>query len=188
MANTYSDWLGRQVVLQIEAGESLVPLRGLVVTESNNALRFRLDGCWDVDIYKEMILGVEADNDESFPLCNWQARNKFRSAARSHATPLVRWDRVLDRWCFRLGSWHLLWKVICAAGLAGSSLFILALCITVRGPFTHFARFLGGYLGLLLCAVSLGCAAWPLLDSLAAGRWSKRLASFLDWFRQPIHL
>jgi len=55
MSKTYSDWLGRQVVLQIKAGESLVPLRGLVVNESNNALRFRLDGCWEVDIYKEMI-------------------------------------------------------------------------------------------------------------------------------------
>jgi len=33
-------WLGHQVVLQIEAEESLVPLRGLIVNESNNALRF----------------------------------------------------------------------------------------------------------------------------------------------------
>jgi hypothetical protein len=52
MAKTYSDWLGRQVVLQIEAGESLIPLRGLVVNESNNALRFRFDGGWEVDIFK----------------------------------------------------------------------------------------------------------------------------------------
>ena len=44
MSKTYSDWLGRQVVLQIETGESRVPLRGRVVNESNNALRFRLDG------------------------------------------------------------------------------------------------------------------------------------------------
>ena len=51
MSKTYSDWLGRQVVLQIETGESLVPLRGLVVNESNTALRFRLDGGWEVDGY-----------------------------------------------------------------------------------------------------------------------------------------
>jgi RNase P/RNase MRP subunit p29 len=56
MPKTYSDWLGLQVVLQIEAGESLIPLRGLVVNESNNALRFRLDGGWEVDIFKEMTL------------------------------------------------------------------------------------------------------------------------------------
>jgi hypothetical protein len=62
MSKTYS--LGGQVVLQIETGESLVPLRELVVKESNNALRFRLDGGWEVDIYKEMILRVEADDYE----------------------------------------------------------------------------------------------------------------------------
>ena len=50
MSKTYSDWLDRQVVLQIEAGESLIPLRGLIVNESNNAIRFRLDGGWEVDI------------------------------------------------------------------------------------------------------------------------------------------
>jgi RNase P/RNase MRP subunit p29 len=62
MPKTYSDWLGRQVVLQIEAGESLVPVRGRIVNESNNALRFRLDGGWEVDIFKEMILRLEVDN------------------------------------------------------------------------------------------------------------------------------
>jgi RNase P/RNase MRP subunit p29 len=54
MSKTYSDWLGRQVVLQIETGESLVPLRGLVVNESNNVLRFRGR---EVDIYT-MVKGV----------------------------------------------------------------------------------------------------------------------------------
>ena len=57
MSKTYSDWLGRQVVLQIETGESLVPLRGLVVNESNSVLRFRLDGGREVDIYT-MVKGV----------------------------------------------------------------------------------------------------------------------------------
>jgi hypothetical protein len=82
MPKTYSDWLGRQVVLQIEAGESLVPLHGLVVNESNNALRFRLDGGWDVDIFKEMILRVEADNYEASQLRTWEAGNNAPGAAR----------------------------------------------------------------------------------------------------------
>jgi hypothetical protein len=60
---------------------SLIPLRGLVVNESNNALRFRLDGGWEVDIYKEMILRVEADNYEAFQLRNWEASNKAPVAA-----------------------------------------------------------------------------------------------------------
>jgi hypothetical protein len=61
MSNTYSMWLGCQVVLHIETRESRVSLRGLVVNESSDILRFRIDGLWDVDIFKEMIVGVEAD-------------------------------------------------------------------------------------------------------------------------------
>ncbi|HLK05560.1 MAG TPA: hypothetical protein VKT53_14055 [Candidatus Acidoferrum sp.] len=195
MSNTYSNWLGRKVILQIEAGESLVPIRGLVVTESNNALRFRLDGCWEVDIYKEMIIRVEADEYESFQLRNWEAGRKapIASRFRSRARPMLRWDRAFDRWCSRLCSWQSLWKVICATGFAGSILFVLALQISGRGPFTQFVRFLGSYVGLLLFAVSLGCGIWVFIESIAAPshtfrKWSKRLASFLDWFRQPIHL
>jgi len=98
MSKTYSDWLGRQVVLQIKAGESLVPLRGLVVHESNNALRFRLDGRWEVDIYKEMILRVEADNYEAFQLRNWGADTQAPGAARSDSMPMISRNRVFDRW------------------------------------------------------------------------------------------
>jgi hypothetical protein len=193
MSKTYSDWLGRQVVLQIEAGESSIPLRGLVVTESNNALRFRLEGCWEVEIYKEMILRVEADNYEPFQLRNWEASNKAPIPGRSDAMPMLRWDRVFDRWCSKLCSWQLSWRVISAAGLAGSVLFVLALHMSVKGRITHFARFIGGYLGLVLCAVSLGCGMWVLINTIATqpytfAKWSKRCASLLDWFRQPIHL
>jgi hypothetical protein len=67
MSNTYSMWLGCQVVLHIETRESRVPLRGLVVNESGDVLRFRIGGCWDVDIFKEMIVGVEADNYGRLP-------------------------------------------------------------------------------------------------------------------------
>ena len=97
MSKTYSDWFGRKVVLQIEAGESLVPLRGLVVNESNNALRFRVDGGWDVDIYKEMILRVEADNCEAFQLRNWEASHNAPDAAPSDSMPILGWSRVLCR-------------------------------------------------------------------------------------------
>jgi RNase P/RNase MRP subunit p29 len=193
MSKAYSDWLGRQVVLQIETGESLVPLRGLVVNESNNALRFRLDGGWEVDIYKEMILRVEADNYEAFELRNWEASNKAPDAARSHFMAMLNWNRVLDRWCCKYFSWQLWRKTIISAGLAGSVLLVLALHMSVPGPITHFARFICGYLGLVLCAVSLGCGVRVLIDSIRAqshifAKWSKLFASFLDWFRHPIHL
>jgi len=134
MSKTYSDWLGRQIVLQIETGESLVPLRGLVVNESNNTLRFRLDGGWEVDIYKEMILRVEADNHEAFQPRNWEAGHKVPDAARADSMVTLRWNRVFDRWWSKHFSWQLPWKNILSAGLAGSVLFVLALHTTMPGP------------------------------------------------------
>ena len=192
MSKTYSDWLGRQVVLQIEVGESLIPLRGLVVNESHNALRFRVDGGWDVDIYKEMILRVEADNCESFQLRNWEASNKAPDTARSDSKPTLSWNRVFDRWWSKHFLSQLWWTAIIPAGLAGSVLFVLALYMSVP-PITPFAQFICGYLGLVFCAVSLGCGVWVLIESIRTqshvfAKWSKLLASFLDWFRQPIRL
>jgi hypothetical protein len=35
---------------------------GGAVNESSNAVRVRIGGCWDVDIFKEMIVGVAANN------------------------------------------------------------------------------------------------------------------------------
>ena len=62
MSLAYSDWLGRSVVLKIDAGESWVPLRGQVIGESSHAVRFRLEGHWEVDVPKELVLGVEPGN------------------------------------------------------------------------------------------------------------------------------
>ena len=54
-------WLGRQVTLQVEAGGLRAPIRGFVVSESSNALRVRVGGRWEVDIFKEMVARVEED-------------------------------------------------------------------------------------------------------------------------------
>ncbi len=62
MEGAYTTWLGQVVVLQVEAGDMRVPLRGTIVGESPDALRFRIGEGWDVDIYKTMILAVEQDN------------------------------------------------------------------------------------------------------------------------------
>jgi len=97
MSKIYSDWLGRQVVLQIETGESRVPLRGQVVAESSDTLRFRLDGCWDVDIYKAMILGVEAENYEA--PSNWRAEVQAAGAPQSGPIPMASWTHALGSWC-----------------------------------------------------------------------------------------
>ena len=107
--------------------------------------------------------------------------------------PMLSWNRVFDRWWSIHFSWQLWWPAIISAGLAGSVLFVLALHMSVPGPITHFAQFICGYLGLVFCAVSLGCGVWVLIDSIRTqshifAKWSKLLASFLDWFRQPIRL
>ena len=39
-----------------------VPLRGIIVGESEGSVRFRIGETWDIDIYKPMILAVEQDN------------------------------------------------------------------------------------------------------------------------------
>jgi len=193
MSNTYSDWLGRQVVLQIETKESLVPLRGMVVNESKNARRFRLEGGWEVDIYKEMILRVEADNYKAFQLRNFEAANISPVAAFTDAMPMLRWNRAFDRWWAKHFSWQLWSKTILYVGLAGSILFVLALRMSAPRPIPHFVRFISGYLGLMFLAVSLGFGVWVLIDSIKTRspyflQWSKLFASFVEWFRQPIHL
>ncbi|HEV8384171.1 MAG TPA: hypothetical protein VGQ11_04805 [Candidatus Acidoferrales bacterium] len=62
MDGAYATWLGQIVVLQVEAGDMRVPLRGTIVGESPDAVRFRIGEGWDVDIYKTMVLAVEEDN------------------------------------------------------------------------------------------------------------------------------
>ena len=100
---------------------------------------------------------------------------------------------VFDGWWVRHFSWQLWWKTIISAGLAGSVLFVLALYMSVSRPITHFARFICGYMGLVFSAVSLGSGAWVLIESIWTqshifAKLSKLFASFLAWFRQPIHL
>ncbi len=62
MQSAYAVWMNHPVVLQVSAGDLRVPLRGTIVGESDDAVRFRIGDAWDVDIYKAMILAVEEDN------------------------------------------------------------------------------------------------------------------------------
>jgi hypothetical protein len=62
MPSAYATWLGQPVILQVAAGELRVPLRGVIVGESDAAVRFRVGDGWDIDVYKPMILAVEEDN------------------------------------------------------------------------------------------------------------------------------
>ena len=62
MPSVYESWMGQSVVLQVSTGDLRVPLRGVIVGESDGAVRFRIGDGWDIDIYKPMILAVEEDN------------------------------------------------------------------------------------------------------------------------------
>jgi hypothetical protein len=62
MHSVYTAWLNQPVVLQVSAGELRVPLRGLIVGENEEAVRFRVGEGWDIDVFKNMILAVEEDN------------------------------------------------------------------------------------------------------------------------------
>ena len=191
MCKTYSVWVGRQVVLQIEAGESRVPLRGRVVNESTKALRFRLEGRWDVDIFKEMIVRVEADNCPAPNPSALGSSNRVLCVANSGSMLMHDWSCALELWWSNNFSKRLSYKIIASTGLAGSILFLLALQIGVSEPVSVFIRVICGFLGLALIAVSLGCGAWLLGDSTMMQAqivpyWSKLLASFLRWLGQPI--
>jgi len=62
MGSVYASWIGQTVILQVTAADLRVPLRGTIVGESEEALRFRIGENWDIDIYKNMILAIEEDS------------------------------------------------------------------------------------------------------------------------------
>jgi len=62
MQGGYALWFGQPVVLQVAAGEVKVPLRGTMVGETSDSIRFRIGDGWDVDIFKNMVLAVEEEN------------------------------------------------------------------------------------------------------------------------------
>ncbi len=65
MQDAYASWMGQLVVLQVSIGDLKVPLRGTMVSESNEAVRMRIGEGWSIDVFKTMILTV--DGDKSVP-------------------------------------------------------------------------------------------------------------------------
>jgi hypothetical protein len=60
--NAYAVWVGQPVILQLAAAADLrIPLRGIIIGETEEVIRFRVQQAWDIDIYKNMILAVEED-------------------------------------------------------------------------------------------------------------------------------
>jgi hypothetical protein len=61
MVSSLEQWFGKTVVLQLTTGETRVPLRGIIIGESGGAVRFRIPGGWEIDVYKSLILAVERE-------------------------------------------------------------------------------------------------------------------------------
>jgi hypothetical protein len=79
MTKAYGTWLGQEVILQVVTGDLRVPLRGIIVGESDSALRFRVADGFDIDIYKPMILSVEPDQWASLSM-NWAPQENISMA------------------------------------------------------------------------------------------------------------
>ena len=61
MVSSFEQWHGKTVVLRLITGETRVPLRGVILAESGGAVRLRIEGGWEIDVYKSIILGVERE-------------------------------------------------------------------------------------------------------------------------------
>jgi hypothetical protein len=61
LVSSFEQWFGKSVVLQLITGETRVPLRGTIIAESGGAVRFRIKGGWEFDVYKSLILAVERE-------------------------------------------------------------------------------------------------------------------------------
>ena len=66
MEGGYASWMGQPVILRVVAGNIRVPLRGRLVSETDEALRLRIADNWDVDIFKSMVVAIEHDTPMQF--------------------------------------------------------------------------------------------------------------------------
>jgi len=62
MPSAYALWVGQADILQVAPDELSVPLRGVIVGESEYTLHCNVGEGGDFDIYKHLILAVEQDS------------------------------------------------------------------------------------------------------------------------------
>jgi hypothetical protein len=61
MEGGYAVWMGQPVILRVATGNLRVPLRGRLMSETDEVVRLRIAESWDVDIFKSMVIAVEHD-------------------------------------------------------------------------------------------------------------------------------
>jgi len=62
MERGYAVWMGQPVVLRVRTGDLKVPLRGKMLSETDEVVRLRIADSWDVDIFKSMVIDIMHDN------------------------------------------------------------------------------------------------------------------------------
>ena len=66
MRSVFTLWIGQPIILQVAADNLRVPLRGMIVGESDASVAFRIhDGADEIDIHKVMVLAIEEDHSVS---------------------------------------------------------------------------------------------------------------------------
>ncbi len=66
MPSVFALWVGQPVVLQVAADTFCVPLRGMIVGESESSVLFRVEeGREEIGIEKVMIMAIEQDHAAS---------------------------------------------------------------------------------------------------------------------------
>jgi len=60
LPGTYTTWMGMPVFLNVTTGEIKTSLFCTIIGESDATVRVRIADQWEVDIYKEMVLAVDA--------------------------------------------------------------------------------------------------------------------------------
>ena len=79
LSGGYIYWLNKWVVLKVATGKSQTELVCTVIAESNTSLRIRIADTCDVDIYKDMILGVtQAWPALIYPATSYKRTTAFR--------------------------------------------------------------------------------------------------------------
>ncbi len=62
MPRAYASWVGQAAILHVASEDLRVPLRGIIMGESESAVRLRIGEGYDIDIFKPMIEFIEQDN------------------------------------------------------------------------------------------------------------------------------
>jgi hypothetical protein len=77
--------MGQEIVLRLAAAGLQAPVPGIIVGESENAVRFRIGQGWDIDIPKSMILAVEEDSAQAslnayrtLRACRWACQTRAK--------------------------------------------------------------------------------------------------------------